>query len=682
MTRHLRTAAMTAPLDTAIMTAPLDTATLERFYLDLCRVRRFDERVIELFYTGIVKGTAHSCVGQEAIAVGACAALRPDDFIVSHHRGHGHCIAKGAEMPRMMAELLGRETGYCGGLGGSMHIAALDRGILGANGVVGAGIGLGAGAALSAAIRGGGQVALAFFGDGAANEGIFHEACNIAALWKLPLVLLCENNRYGLSTPMALATAIPRIADRASAYGMPGETIDGNDVGAVHEAVARAVARARAGEGPSLIEALTFRWGDHSMRANLPRYRDEAEEREAMRSGDAIARLGEELRRRQVPGVRLDALRADAAAEVEAAITEAEGAAEPAEAALAPAVLAPHPDLPAEPGPAHHTARELSMTEAINEALAQEMARDARVVLLGEDIGRIGGIFGCTRGLQDRFGAARVRDTPISEAAIASMAVGGAITGLRPVVEIQIFDFVTLMMDAIVNQAAKFRFMLGGRPSVPVVFRGPQGGGIRLGAQHSQSLEAWFTHIPGLVVMAPSSPYDAKGLLASAIRDDNPVVFLEHKLLYVQSRGPVPTVEYAIPVGRAATLRTGGDVTILATMAMVPQALKAASELARQHGIEAEVIDPRTLRPLDLETIIASVRRTGRLVVAQEGWTRWGFGAEVVAAVVEAAFDWLDAPPERVGMRDVPMPYNDTLERAVIPGAAEIVAAARRAVHR
>ncbi|MGG5820801.1 alpha-ketoacid dehydrogenase subunit alpha/beta [Falsiroseomonas sp. HW251] len=661
------------------MNVALDTATLERFYRDLCRVRRFDERVIELFLKGVVKGTAHSCVGQEAIAVGACAALRPDDMIVSHHRGHGHCIAKGAEMPRMMAELLGRATGYCGGLGGSMHIAALDRGILGANGVVGAGIGLGAGAALSAAIRRSGQVALAFFGDGAANEGIFHEACNIAALWKLPLVLLCENNRYGLSTPMALSTSVPRIADRAASYAMPGETIDGNDVEAVHEAVARAASRARAGDGPTLIEALTYRWGDHSMRANLPRYRAEAEEQEA-RQGDPVARLAEALRSRQVPGHRLDAMHHDAAAEVEAAIVEAERAPEPTAEVLAPAVIAPHATV-AGPGPAHASAREISMTEAINEALVQEMARDASVFVIGEDVGRIGGIFGCTRGLMDRFGAERVRDTPISENAIATMAVGAAITGLRPVVEIQIFDFVTLMMDAIVNQAAKFRFMLGGRPRVPVVFRGPQGGGIRLGAQHSQSLEAWFAHIPGLVVIAPSSPYDAKGLLASAIRDDNPVVFLEHKLLYVQARGPVPAVDYAIPIGRAATLRPGRDVTILATMAMVPQALKAAADLARE-GIEAEVIDPRTLRPLDLDSIVASVKRTNRLVVAHEAWTRHGFGAEVVAAVVETAFDWLDAPPERVGMADIPMPYNDTLERLVIPGAADIAAAARRSMGR
>ncbi len=663
------------------MTAP-DTPVLERFYHDLLRIRRFDERVIELFNKGVVKGTAHSCVGQEAIAVGACAALEPRDMIVSHHRGHGHCIAKGAEMPRMMAELFGRATGYCGGLGGSMHIAALDRGILGANGVVGAGIGLGAGAALSAVLRRSGQVALAFFGDGASNEGIFHEAANVAALWKLPLVLLCENNRFGLSTPTSLATSIPRIADRAAAYGFPGETIDGNDVAAVHEAVARAVARARTGEGPTLIEAMTWRWGDHSMRANLPRYRSEEEEERFRRETDPVNRLAEALSQRQIPGARLEALRAEAAEEVEAAVAEAERAPEPDEAALLPAVAAPLPAIADEPGPDHPSAREIPMTEAIRDAIAQEMARDPAVFVMGEDVGRIGGIFGCTRGLMERFGEARVRDTPISEAAIANMAVGAAVTGMRPVVEIQIFDFVTLMMDAIVNQAAKFRFMLGGGPKVPVVFRGPQGGGIRLGAQHSQSLEAWFAHIPGLTVLAPSTPYDAKGLLAAAIRGDNPVVFLEHKLLYVQARGPVPAIDYAIPIGRAATRRRGGDVTVLATLAMVPQALRAAELLSREHGIEAEVIDPRTLRPLDLETILESVRRTGRIVIAQEGWTRWGFGAEVAAAVTEQAFDWLDAPPERVGMRDVPMPYNDTLERAVIPNAADIVAAARRAVGR
>jgi 2-oxoisovalerate dehydrogenase E1 component len=670
---------MSAPVRSA---PQLDTPTLERFLRDLVRIRRFDERTIELFHAGVIKGTAHSCVGQEAIAVGACAALQESDYVISHHRGHGHCIAKGADTTRMMAELMGRSTGYCGGLGGSMHIAALDKGILGANGIVGAGMGLGTGAALSARMRGTEQVCLVFFGDGAANEGIFHEAFNLAALWKLPVVFFCENNQFGLSTAMHDSTSIDRLSKRAAGYGIPGETIDGNDVEAVFHAVDRAAYRARAGGGPAFIEAMTWRWGDHSMRANLPKYRTDAADAE-QRKLDPVARLERKLAERQVRPERIMELHAEANAEIEAAIAEAQRAPEPTLAALTSAVMAPPSALvvDGEPGEASST-RVLSMVDAIREAIDQEMTRNPSVLVIGEDVGRIGGIFACTRGLIDKHGPERLRDTPISEGVISNAAVGAAITGLRPIVEIQIFDFVTLMMDAIVNQAAKFRTMLGGAPKVPVVFRGPQGGGIRLAAQHSQSLEAWFCHVPGLIVMAPSTPYDAKGLLTSAIRDDNPVVFLEHKLLYVQSRGAVPEQSYAIPIGKADIKRPGADVTVIATMAMVAPALAAAKQLARDDGIDVEVIDPRTLQPLDTETILASVRKTNRCVIVHEGWTRFGFGAEVSAMIMEQAFDWLDAPVARVGMADVPMPYNDTLERAVIPSAPDIVAAVKAVMYR
>ncbi len=659
----------------------IDTARLELLLRDMIRIRRFDERTIELFNAGVIKGTAHSCVGQEAIAVGACAALREDDYIVSHHRGHGHCIAKGADTTRMMAELMGRETGYCRGLGGSMHIAALDKGILGANGIVGAGMGIGTGAALSAKMRGTDQVCLVFFGDGAANEGIFHEAFNLAALWRLPVIFFCENNQFGLSTAMAESTAIDRLSKRAAGYGMPGETIDGNDIEQVFTSVEVAVHRARQGLGPGFIEANTWRWGDHSMRANLPRYRDEVEDAR-QRQGDPIARLEARLAERQVSAARVSALHDQANAEIELAISNAKAAPEPEMSRLVDVVMAPAQTIDEdEPGEASSN-RMATMVEAIREAIDQEMARDDAVFVIGEDVGKIGGIFACTRGLIDKYGPERLRDTPISEGVISNAAVGAAITGLRPIVEIQIFDFVTLMMDAIVNQAAKLRTMLGGAAKVPVVFRGPQGGGIRLAAQHSQSLEAWFCHVPGLVVMAPSTPYDAKGLLTSAIRDDNPVVFLEHKLLYVQSKGPVPEQPYAIPIGKADVKRTGTDVTVIATMAMVAPALAAARQLARDDGIDVEVIDPRTLRPLDTATILASVRKTNRCVIVHEGWTKFGFGAEVASMIMEEAFDFLDAPVTRIGMRDVPMPYNDTLERAVIPSAPDIIAAVKAVMYR
>ncbi|OLC92331.1 MAG: alpha-ketoacid dehydrogenase subunit beta [Candidatus Rokubacteria bacterium 13_1_40CM_3_69_38] len=283
-----------------------------------------------------------------------------------------------------------------------------------------------------------------------------------------------------------------------------------------------------------------------------------------------------------------------------------------------------------------------------------------------------------TRGLRERFGEDRVRDTPISEATFVGAGVGAAIAGLRPVVEIQIFDFVALTMDQLVNQAAKFRYMLGGRPTVPLVIRGPQGGGIRLAAQHSQSLEAWFAHVPGLVVVAPATPYDAKGLLVSAIRDDNPVIFLEHKALYA-TKGAVPEAPYAIPLGKADVKRAGTDVTLVATQAMVSRALAAAGDLEKD-GVSVEVIDPRTLVPLDEATILASVARTGRLVIAHEAVKRGGWGAELAALVAEHALDVLDAPIVRVAARNVPMPYNDSLERATIPSQQDIAAALRGVV--
>ena len=461
---------------------------------------------------------------------------------------------------------------------------------------------------------------------------------------------------------------------------MPGETIDGNDIAAVFAVVTRAAERARSGQGPTLIEAMTYRWGDHSMRANLPRYRTEDEEGEWRERNDPLARTAALLEERQSRPAALKKLASDALAEIESAVATAKTAPEPTAAVFEDAVTAPHHDFGPEPG-VPEWGRELSYVEALREAMDQEMARDPAVFVIGEDVGKIGGIFACTRGLADKHGRERLRDAPISEAAIANMAVGAAITGMRPIAEVQIFDFVTHMMDAIVNQAAKFRYMLGGLPRVPVVFRGPQGGGLRLAAQHSQSLEAWFCHVPGLVVMGPSTPYDAKGLLAAAIRDDNPVVFLEHKLLYVQSKGPVPEESYAIPIGKAHIKRAGRHVTVVATLAMVAPALSAARELARD-GIEVEVIDPRTLRPLDEETILGSVRKTNRLIVVHEGWIQWGFGAEIAAMVMEKAFDHLDAPVARLGMRGVPMPYNDNLERAVIPSQADIVAAVRQVLYR
>jgi pyruvate/2-oxoglutarate/acetoin dehydrogenase E1 component len=322
--------------------------------------------------------------------------------------------------------------------------------------------------------------------------------------------------------------------------------------------------------------------------------------------------------------------------------------------------------------------RVLTYAEALNEALREEMRRDARVFVMGEDVAVWGGggVFGVTKGLVEEFGPERVRDTPISEEAIAALAVGAAMAGARPVVEFMYADFMTLAMEPIVNQAAKIRYMFGGKARVPAVFRAQEGAGRGNAAQHSQSLEAWFCHIPGLKVVTPSTPGDAKGLLTSAIRDDNPVVFLEHKMLY-NTKGLVPAGEHTVPLGAAAVRREGAHVTVVGIHTTVLKALDAADRLAAE-GIELEVIDPRTLVPLDAGTILASVRKTGRLIVTHEAYERCGIAAEIIAQVVAGAFDALDAPPVRLCGANVPVPYAAPLEAAALPQADDIAAAARQ----
>lgn len=322
---------------------------------------------------------------------------------------------------------------------------------------------------------------------------------------------------------------------------------------------------------------------------------------------------------------------------------------------------------------------EITYVESLRMTLKEEMERDDSLMLIGEDIGRYGGIFGVTKGLLEEFGPHRVRSTPISESAIIGSALGAAMTGIRTVAEIMYVDFTTCAMDQIVNQVAKMRYMSGGKAKIPLVIRTQEGGGRGNAAQHSQSLEALFIHIPGLKIVMPSTPYDARGLLKTAIRDDNPVMFIEHKLLYA-TKGFIPDGEYLIPFGQADIKRKGKDVTIVAISYMVTKALKAADRLAKE-GIEAEVIDLRTLVPLDLETLLQSVRRTNRLVIIHEGCRRGGIGAEISSLIQEEAFDFLDAPIQRVGALNVPIPYSEPLEQAVIPGEEDIIKAVKKVLY-
>jgi 2-oxoisovalerate dehydrogenase E1 component len=410
----------------------------------------------------------------------------------------------------------------------------------------------------------------------------------------------------------------------------------------------------------------------HSMRANLPDVRDRALVAE-WEARDPLPRLAADL---ALDAEALAEIDADVAVEVDAAIDAALADEDATPADLLPSVFAEHRTHPTPPEPG---VRELGFVAAIREALELELAADEDVVVIGEDIGLVGGLFRATEGLYERFGPDRIRDTPLTESGFVGCAIGAALTGLRPVVELQFSDFSAVAFDQIANQAAKLRFMMGGTPKLPLVIRMVGGGGVRLGAQHSQSLEALFAHIPGLVVAMPSSPYDAKGLLAAAIADDNPVIFLEQKLLFFNEPAPVPEERYAITLGEASVVRPGTDVTVVALGALVPAALRAARELEAD-GMSVEVLDPRTLVPLDVEAIAASVARTSRVVVAHEAVRFGGFGAEIAAHVAEHCFWDLDAPVVRVGAPSHPVPYQKDLELLTLPGAGEIAAAVRSLV--
>ena len=644
----------------------------------MAKIRVFEDRVLREFAKGDMPGFVHTYHGAEAVAAGVCAHLDDADMITSTHRGHGHCIAKGCDLSAMVAELYGRETGLCHGRGGSMHIADFDRGILGANAIVGGGISLAVGGALAADVKGDGRVAVSFFGDGAANEGIFHESLNLAAIWGLPVVFVCENNGWAESTPTSYATSVADIASRASAYGVPGIVIDGADYLDVFEKAGGAIERARSGGGPTLIEAKLTRTRGHYV-GDPEQYRSKVERR-AARAADPLASLAATV-------VLGDYLK-DVEAELDTAYESALSAPWPDPSTVEDYVLAPPSEGNTLASFPPSTVREGSYLQGLNEGLFEAMRRDPSVIVIGEDIaggaglgepieGAMGGTFGVTKGLLEEFGSGRVRDTPISEAGFVGASVGAALAGLRPVVDLMWASFAPYCFDQIFNQAAKMRYMFGGQTNVPMVLRMAVGAGLRAGGQHSDTLYGLFAQIPGLKVVVPSTPADAKGLLLAAIADDNPVVFLEHMSLY-RTTGPLPAEPYELPIGRAAIIRAGDDVTLIAAGSTVSLALQAAEQLEDMEGISAEVIDLRTISPLDVETLTVSVARTGRAVVIDESPPRCAIASEVAAVVTEAVFDRLQSPIARVTAANSPVPFSPPLEDAYLPSVDDVVRAAMR----
>jgi 2-oxoisovalerate dehydrogenase E1 component len=634
-------------------------------------IRGFEERVSALYRDGEIPGFVHLSIGQEASAVGACWPLGPADVITSTHRGHGHCLAKGLRPVEMFAELMAKELGTNRGRGGSMHIADPNVGIFGANGIVAAGLPIAVGAATAAQLRADGSVTVAFFGDGAVAQGAFHEAVNLAAVWRLPVIFFCENNGYAEFSPASTQHAAS-LEQRAAGYGVDYVAVDGNDVAATASAMHDVVVAVRDGRGPAIVEAATYRWHGH-YEGDPQRYRT-PEERQAGEALDPLLRHARFLRSEGISDDTIGALETSVAHELDEAVDAARRFTSPPAVTLPDYVLRPRPVL-TEPPPPSADAPVFRTMDAINAALAAELAADDRVFVAGIDVGAGGNVFGLTRGLQDRFGD-RVRDTPISETAIMGVGVGAAMAGMRPVVELMYLDFVGVCLDQLLNQAAKMPFMTGGAAQMGLTVRTQFGAGRSSGSQHSQSLEALLAHIPGLTVVMPSTPADTYGLLRAAIQDPNAVIFIENRLLYGM-KGPQPPPDHIVPIGRSAVVREGTDVTVVSVSRMVHEAVAAAERLAAE-GISVEVIDLRTVAPLDTAPILESVAKTSRLLIAHEAVVPFGIGAEIAAIVARDGFWNLDAPIERVGAAATPPPYAPDLEHAWLPDRDDIADAIRR----
>lgn len=639
--------------------SPADDLDLKALFRALLLPRVIEEKQLRLIRQGRLSKW-FSGYGQEAIAVGCTWALAPEDDILPMHRNLGVWTTRGVPLRPLFCQLMGRAGGFTKGRDRTFHFGLPQKHIYGMISHLAAMLPVACGLGLAARLDGRPNVALAFVGDGATREGDFHEALNLAAVWKLPVLFVVENNGYGLSTPTQDVIPVEDIATAAVAYGMPGVVVDGNDVLAVVAAVREAAGRARAGGGPTLLEMKTFRIRGHEEASGTKYVPPELIE--AWSKKDPIERFTRYVIERGVmTEAEVGAVRQELEAEVDAvaewALEQPPVVSTPeAERAdlFAPAFRSLEP--PAGP------VAEKRFIDAVSEGLAQAMERDERVILMGQDIAEYGGVFKVTAGFVERFGKDRVRNTPIIESGAVGAAMGLALAGYRPVVEMQYADFITCAFNQIVNNLATTHYRWG--TPVHVTIRAPYGGYIGAGPFHSQSMEAWFCHAPGLKVVVPATPEDAKGLLMTAIEEPNPVLFFEHKYLYRSLRGPVPEAPYHLPFGQARCAREGQHATIVTYGLGVHWALEEAAYWAGQ-GIEIEVIDLRTLIPWDRETVLHSVARTNRVLVLHEAPLTAGFGAEIAARITEEAFEHLDAPVMRAGAEDLPVPFSITLERDI-----------------
>ena len=670
----------------------LDPELYQQMYRRMVLARALDHRMLALQRQGRL-GTYAMLEGQEAVQIGSALALKPDDFVFPSYREHAVQVTRGLPMEALLA--------YWKGLPNSAWDLEKYR-----TGIVTVPIATqlphAVGYSYVTKLRGEDTVTAVYFGDGATSEADFHAGMNFAGVWKTPTVFICANNLYAISVPYEKQTASETIAQKATAYGFDGFRVDGMDPIAMYLATRIAVRRARKGQGPTLIEAMTYRYGPHATADDPTLYRSREEEKK-WKQRDPIERLRRFLEKRGEWDNRVgEKVAQETADQVEAAITAIEAEPLPGRD---DAIRHGFHRIPAHvvdqlhamqkahneeqtsfeedevwtvghDAPAAGPTESWTMADAINAALDQAMAHDSNVIVLGEDVGISGGVFRITEGLQARFGEGRVIDTPLNESGIVGTAVGMALAGARPVAEIQFEGFVYPAFDQIVSHLGRFRYRTRGNSSMPVVVRFPSGAGIGAHEHHCDSPEAYFVHAPGLVVVCPSTPTDAKGLLAAALESEDPVIFLEPKVLYRAGREEVPIEHFTIPIGRARIRTEGSDLTLVTYGGMVPVALEAADRV----NASVEVIDLRTLFPWDRETVLASVAKTGRLLLVQEPQGSAGVAAEVAAVVAEKALYDLQGPIVRVTGFDVPWPQF-AIEKHALIDAERIMAGIEEALH-